>query len=150
MEGGKSFPLSIASRESMCFVNSEVISCSWFIAIATLHPLSISSLRLEILGRQFLLALIASSKKLLSASHFWCFSKKCLEASLPQSNSTQSWAGLIFLRNHKTEPHQNCASLFLSSLTTKLDQIQYWTLFQPRGNFLVVTFLAIFIQVKNS
>ena len=40
-----------------------------------------------------------------------------------QLNSIQSWLGLIFLRNHKPKP--------LSSYTTKLDQIQYATLFQP-------------------
>ena len=43
-----------------------------------------------------------------------------------------SWVGLIFLckpQNHK--PHQTRPSLFLSSYTTKLDQIQYATLFQP-------------------
>ena len=46
-----------------------------------------------------------------------------------QLNSTQSWVGLIFLRNHKPQPQTttepNRPSLFLSSYTTKLDQIQY-------------------------
>ena len=49
-----------------------------------------------------------------------------------QLNSTQSWVSLIFLwepqPNHKP---QNRIPLFLSSYTTKLDQIQYATLFQP-------------------
>ena len=46
-----------------------------------------------------------------------------------QLNSTQSWVGLIFLRNHTTpQPKPNCPLLFLSSYPTKLDQIQYETL----------------------
>ena len=54
-----------------------------------------------------------------------------------QLNSTQSWVGLIFLRNHKPQPqttnhnHKPSVTFFLSSYTTKLDQIQYATLFQP-------------------
>ena len=45
-----------------------------------------------------------------------------------QLNSTQSWVGLIFLCKTTTT---NRPSLFLSSYTTKLDQIQYATLFRP-------------------
>ena len=49
-----------------------------------------------------------------------------------QLNSIQSWVGLIFLRNFIPQPHQNRnrSSLFLSYYTTKLDRIQYVTLFQ--------------------
>ena len=54
----------------------------------------------------------------------------CMSNVIAIPNSTQSWVGLIFLRNHnhkitnnKTTP--NLPSLFISSYTTKLDQIQY-------------------------
>ena len=51
---------------------------------------------------------------------------------LPQPNSTQPRVGLALFsygnHNHKTT---NRPPLFLSSYTTKLDQIQYATLFQP-------------------
>ena len=60
-----------------------------------------------------------------------------------QLNSTQSWVGFIYLRkpqNHKTTPHHKpqpqtkTVRPFFSAptqYTTKLDQIQYATLFQP-------------------
>ena len=54
-----------------------------------------------------------------------------------QLNSTQSWVSLIFLckphhnRTTTTPQPQNRIPLYLSSYTTKLDQIQYATLFQP-------------------
>ena len=52
-----------------------------------------------------------------------------LHIATTQLNSTQSWVGLIFLTT--TKPNQNHKptrpSLFLSSYTTKLDQIKYAT-----------------------
>ena len=51
---------------------------------------------------------------------------------LPQPNSTQPRVGLALFSYAK--PHhkpQNRIPLYLSSYTTKLDQIQYATLFQP-------------------
>ena len=47
-----------------------------------------------------------------------------------QLNSTQSWVGLIFLWEPQNQ-NQNRIPLYLSSYTTKLDQIQYATLFKP-------------------
>ena len=53
-----------------------------------------------------------------------------------QLNSTQSWVSLIFLWEPQPQPQPqnhkpNRIPLYLSSYTTKLDQIQYATLFQP-------------------
>ena len=48
-----------------------------------------------------------------------------------QLNSTQSWVGLIFLSETKPNRNRNRPPLFLSSYTTKLNQIQDATLFQP-------------------
>ena len=49
-----------------------------------------------------------------------------LHIATTQLNSTQSWVGLILLTT--TKPNQkHKPSLFLSSYTTKLDQIKYAT-----------------------
>ena len=75
----------------------------------------------------------------LNSSSFPTGSSKKSVIATTQLNSTQSWVGLIFLcktkpQNHKpqtTNQNHNHPSLYLSSYTTKLDKIQYATLFQP-------------------
>ena len=49
-----------------------------------------------------------------------------------QLNSTQSWLGFIFLRNHTTNHTRTEPSVTFSQLQhNQTDQIQYATLFQP-------------------
>ena len=55
-----------------------------------------------------------------------------LQVATTQLNSTQSWVSLIFLCKQQPQTTKpNRIPLYLSSYTTKLDQIQYATLFQP-------------------
>ena len=50
---------------------------------------------------------------------------------LPQPNSTQPRVGLALFSYGNHNHNHNRLPLYLSSYTTKLDQIQYATLFQP-------------------
>ena len=50
---------------------------------------------------------------------------------LPQPNSTQPRVGLALFSYSNHKPQPNRIPLYLSSYATKLDQIQYATLFQP-------------------
>ena len=58
-------------------------------------------------------------------------SKKFVELIFATPNSTQPKVGYALFSDAKPQPHQNRPSLFLSSYTTKLDQIQCATLFLP-------------------